>query len=199
MHVVVPPPVVPAPAGPADRATASRGRFLWGVVMRFRQGDPGAVPCSRRCSSAGPIRGGVPQRGVSSESNTEARMQQGAGAIQRAPSPRHATGSRTSRTARRMPAAQRFVAHDVNGRPRASRREPPPQPAAQRFVTHHRGRRAACPRLDGSSLAPSPRLSAMTPGARRRRRSGPRRGGPRSRRRPWRPGPRSRTPASARR
>lgn len=34
--------------GPSGQAAASRGRFLWGAEMRFKQGDPGAVPRLRR-------------------------------------------------------------------------------------------------------------------------------------------------------
>ena len=43
MHFAVPPPVVPAPAGPADRAAASRGRFQLGGRSAVEQRDPG--PC----------------------------------------------------------------------------------------------------------------------------------------------------------
>jgi hypothetical protein len=40
MHCAVPPPDVPAPAGPVAKTTASHGRFLLGGRMRFRQGRP---------------------------------------------------------------------------------------------------------------------------------------------------------------
>lgn len=42
MHVCLPPPDVPAPAGPADQAAASRGRSVWGSRCAcFGKGDPG--------------------------------------------------------------------------------------------------------------------------------------------------------------
>ena len=84
-HFAFPPPACRRPRAqrtePPPRADVSS----WGVEVRFRQGDPGSMLRLRRSSSAGPIRDVMPQRGVSSESNTQRRMRQGPGTILRAP------------------------------------------------------------------------------------------------------------------
>lgn len=84
MHLAFPPPDVPALAGPADRAAASRERFqLGGSSAVQAKKTPGAMLRLRRFSSAGPIRDVVPQRRVCLQSNTEDLVQQGATTIHR--------------------------------------------------------------------------------------------------------------------
>ena len=77
MHVVLPPPDVPAPAGPADKAAASRGRFHKGVMLCLQsRKTPGP---SRACGGDPPP--DHPGRNVparrSPKSNTRPGMQQG--------------------------------------------------------------------------------------------------------------------------
>ena len=84
MHFAVPPPDVPAPAGPADRAAASRGRFQLGVEVRLSKETPGSG-----CACGGnppPDQSGTScPSAACHKSNTQDRMQQGAGNDSSAP------------------------------------------------------------------------------------------------------------------